>query len=285
MLEQADKDFLTGLYRRESLDDILGTLIKESSSKNRNFSIALIDLDRFKKFNDRFGHLFGDAILKYAASMLRLTFYEKPLYLFRYGGDEFVVVFPDTEYGEAFNFLRQCVHNMSRRPFLFKNRFFRIAISSGIASFPQDAQTRETLLQKADEAMYFSKRHGSNFVTVAGKLHYLNIRNSFLIIASILAVFWLLFVAYKFVFREAIHQKLREFKTVRFVTKPENLDVIILKDGSIFEGRVLEETERNIIFSLYLKKGEGFSTFDKSDIAKVKLRLRKSPPEKSQEQD
>ena len=184
------KDSLTGCYLREGLDLLLRQLITDSNENKRVFSVALIDLDHFKKFNDKFGHLFGDEVLKYTASVLGLTFYLDPYNLFRYGGDEFVAVFPDVEPNEAFHLLRHCVHNMKHRQFLFKNRLYKITISTGISGYPYDGETPEGLIQKADEAMYYSKRHGRNLVTLAGKIKYLKWRNFIVMTTSIFIIAW-----------------------------------------------------------------------------------------------
>lgn len=86
MFEQVQKDYLTGFFLRESLNTFLEKLISYSTVNKERFSLVLIDLDKFKKFNDTYGHSFGDEILKYVASMLRLSFPENPFYFFRYGG-------------------------------------------------------------------------------------------------------------------------------------------------------------------------------------------------------
>ena len=124
MLEEAQKDFLTGFYLRESLKPFLEKLMLDSSIKKRHFSVALIDLDHFKRFNDKFGHNFGDEILKYAVSTIRLTFQGIQSYFFRYGGDEFIVVFPEKGPRETFNLIRKCSYNLNHRLFLYKNKFY-----------------------------------------------------------------------------------------------------------------------------------------------------------------
>lgn len=268
------KDSLTGCYLRESLDLLLRQLITDSNKNKRVFSVALIDLDHFKKFNDKFGHLFGDEVLKYTASVLGLTFYMDPYHLFRYGGDEFVAVFPDVEPGEAFHLLRHCVHNMKHRQFLFKNRLYKIAISTGISGYPYDGGTPEELIQKADQAMYYSKRHSCNLVTLAGKIRYLRWRNFIVITTSIFIIAWSAFVLYQLKLKKIIAPSLAQIKNIKIITRPRNLDAIILKDGTIFEGRILEETKDKVILSLYLQKGEGRSTFDRSDIERIERRTK-----------
>lgn len=275
MLDQAQKDYLTGLYLRGALNTLLGKLISDAKLNKKDFSIALIDLDRFKKFNDKYGHPFGDEILKYASSILRLTFYTGTHHLFRYGGDEFIVVFPESGPKEAFHLLRQCVHNIIHRPFLFKNRFYKITISCGIAGFPHDGGRPEELIHNADKAMYFSKRHGHNLATLADKIRYLRLRNFFVIVGSFCILFWFFFVMYKVFLKNIIDPKIRQIRSIKIVTEPKDLDSIILKTGIIFKGHIVEETEDKVILKLYLEKGEGLSAFDKSDIAKIKYGSKK----------
>ena len=188
MPEELRRDGLTGFFVREELVLFLARLMAGAGEGEKGFSIALIDIDHFKKFNDKHGHLFGDEILKYATSTLRLTFYEGQCSFFRYGGDEFIAVFPGKDPKEAQGLIRQCHTNLFRRPCLSGNKLYRVMISCGIAGFPSDAKTPEELIQKADEAMYFSKRNGRNTTTVLGKIPYLRLRKTFMQIGGLF--FW-----------------------------------------------------------------------------------------------
>lgn len=270
MLDQSQKDYLTGFYLRGSLSALLEKLVVDARLNKKDFSIVLVDLDHFKKFNDKFGHPFGDEILKYAASVLRLTFYTGTRYLFRYGGDEFIIVLPERDQKEAFHLLRQCTYNIIHRPFLFKNKFYRITISCGIASFPYDGDRPEKLIYNADKAMYFSKRHGHNFITLAGKIGYLRLRNFFLMLGSTCILLWFLFVIYDVFLKNIIEPKIRQIKYIGIVTEPRDVDSIILKTGIIFKGHIVEETEDKVILKLYLDEGEGLCVFDRSEIMKIR---------------
>ena len=168
-LNDSQKDFLTGFYTREHL---ISTLLKRAIDANlhkEKFSILLVDIDHFKKINDKYGHLWGDEFLKYVASTLRLTLEDKGL-IFRYGGDEFVVLFSTPDSKQAFMLAKQFNVVMRRRPFLFNGRLFKITISCGLATYPDDAQGAEELLKESDKALYFSKRYGRNTTTQAGKI-------------------------------------------------------------------------------------------------------------------
>lgn len=266
MLEQTQIDSLTGCFVRGALSPFLERLIIESRTRGKSFSMALIDLDHFKKFNDKFGHIFGDEILKYVTSTLRMTFSEQQSNFFRYGGDEFIGAFIDNEPKEILRLLRQCNYNLVHRPFLFRNKFYRITLSCGIVSFPFDGKTIEELIKKADEAMYLSKRYGRNRVTLASRIKYLKLVRIFILIGSIGIIFCSMFIAYIRIIQPTVNQ----IKNIEIVTKSKKLDAIILKSGMVFEGRILTETEDKVTLNLYLDKGEGLMTFNKPEIAQIR---------------
>ena len=277
MPEELRKDGLTGFFVREELVLFLARLMAGVKEGEKGFSIALIDLDHFKKFNDKYGHLFGDEILKYATSTLRLTFYESQCSFFRYGGDEFIAVFPGKEPKEAQSLIRQCHYNLFRRPCLFENKFYRVMISCGIAGFPSDAKTPEELIQKADEAMYFSKRNGRNTTTVLSQIPYLKTRKTFMQIGGLFLLAVAFVVLYQLSFKKIIKPTLGQIEKLKIVTKPENLDTIILKNGVVFEGQVLSETPEKVVFNLYMDRGEGRTVLDQSEIAQIKYAPKTSP--------
>lgn len=270
MLQNAPKDCLTGFYLRDSLHPYLESLIVTDTAQKKNFSLALIDLDRFKKFNDKYGHAFGDEVLKYVTGTMRLTFSEIPCHLFRYGGDEFIAVLPDKDLKETYRLLQRCSYNLAHRPFLFKNKLYKITISCGIAGFPCDAAGAEKLIQMADKAMYFSKRHGRNYIAPVNRIAYLKLRRLFALIASICVIIFSGLLAYRLSFNRLIQPAWSQIKTIRVSAKPEKLDMIILKTGVVCEGRIISETADKVIVELYLEKGQGRVTFNKSEIAQIK---------------
>ncbi|MDP3732408.1 MAG: GGDEF domain-containing protein [Candidatus Omnitrophota bacterium] len=270
MLEQMQKDGLTGFFTRENLSPLLEKLLLEAKMGQKKFSLALIDLDRFKKFNDKFGHIFGDEILKYATSTLRLTFSMDQCSFFRYGGDEFIGVFPGKEPKEILRLGQQCNYNLLHRPFLYANKFYKITMSCGISCFPTDATTADELIKKADEAMYFSKRSGRNLTTLASMIKYLKFRRVVLMIASSIIILYSVFLFYKLSFKKIIQPVVRQIQNIKITTKPVTLDTVILKSGAVLEGNIVYEDENKVIFNLYLKKGEGVTNFNKSEIARIK---------------
>jgi len=270
MIEQVQKDHLTGFFLREAFDSFLKKIIDESESKGKSFSMALIDLDKFKRYNDKFGHLFGDEVLKYAAGIFRMTFYGDPCYYYRYGGDEFIIIFPDIESQEASNFLHQCIYNTFQQPFLFKKNFYKVTMSFGVASYPHDGKTRDELVRKADEAMYYSKHAGTNQVTLASDLSRLKMRKWAVVLSVIASVLLVGAITYKFIFKTVINPALQGVKNIKIVTKPGDLDVIILKNGSLYEGRINKETDDMVELDLYMEKGQGTMTFTREEVLRIK---------------
>jgi len=272
MLEDKHKDHLTGFYRRESLKPFLEKILLDAESKNKAFSIALIDLDHLKRYNDKFGHSFGDLILKYVAGTLRLSLQQEDFYGFRYGGDEFVMVFPDRESDQSSKLLRRCTRNLATRPFLFNNKLFKITVSCGIAAFPYSGKAVWQLLEKADRAMYFSKRHGRNFIAQASKLPHLQLYSIVALLTSLCIILFSAFALYTQLFDPYIQPIKKKIKNIKFTARTKGLDILVLEDGTVFRGHILKETADNVIFSLDLKEGEGNLIFDKSEIKEIKRR-------------
>jgi len=270
MLDQAEKDFLTDCYAKSELLPFLDETISNSKKKNIPFSIALIDLDRFKKLNYKFGHLYGDDILKYVASTVRLTLEDKG-YLFRYGGDEFVAVFPEKSSKEAAQLARQCRSNLAHRPFLYKEKLHKITISVGIADFPKDGNTKYELISRADKAMYMSKNYGRNLVTEAHRITYIRWRNTALAIASVAIVSLTLHVMSGYGLLGFFERMVRSVQDVKVVSESDDIVTIIKKDGTIFEGRILAETDDSVIINFKLDKGFASMNIDKDEIAQIKF--------------
>ena len=277
MVEESQKDYLTGFSLRDRLYLFLKELIADAKLNKKHFSILLIDIDHFKKYNDKFGHLFGDDILEYVADIFPVFFPKENC--FRYGGDEFVVLLTDKNPKEAFYLASQLKHNMVERPFLFEGKSynaFKITFSCGIASFPSDGQTVTELLKKADEAMYFSKRHGRDLITIASKMKYIRFRNMLLLLIGVGALVIALSTLYLSPFRKPIHRIIRDIGDIRITAKQRGLDIIVLKNGDILKGEILEETEKKLMLRIHLKGGMGSLVLQRSEIAEIKYATEKS---------
>jgi diguanylate cyclase (GGDEF)-like protein len=130
--------------------------------------MILLDLDNFKNFNDVFGHEVGDRILRQFAKTLAATMREANLAA-RYGGDEFIVILPDTSAKSCalvVERIRQAVMSMVV-PSTLEKPLPPLTVSAGVVAFPEHGHTLEEIVEAADKAMYESKRRGGNCVTVA----------------------------------------------------------------------------------------------------------------------
>jgi diguanylate cyclase (GGDEF)-like protein len=130
--------------------------IERSKRFSRNLSLMILDIDKFKYYNDTYGHIFGDKIIKSVARSLIETI-RKIDFVARYGGDEFVIVMPETEKSMA-NILAERLQKKFSQDYFKDNEFqIKISVSIGIASFPNDAKNADELMHIADLALYRAK--------------------------------------------------------------------------------------------------------------------------------
>lgn len=157
-------DYLTGLPNFRSLSERFDNEIKRATRYRRLLSLVMFDLDGFKEINDRFGHLVGNAALKHVAGLVR-GFVRETDVVGRFGGDEFMVLLPETPKHTAEGLAAQIRALICGTPLYWEQSGpLRLTISLGMASFPRDARTAETLMAEADGAMYSAKRAGRNQV-------------------------------------------------------------------------------------------------------------------------
>lgn len=160
----AIKDGLTGLHLRRFLLDRMTEELPRQLRRKQELSLVMIDLDHFKKYNDKFGHIAGDIVLKTLGTIL-LEMFDKPGNIIcRYGGEEFVIFLPDCPKEQAKNLAERLRKTVAEKQIVLRREKTNITISAGIACFPADAQIKEELIQRADEAMYQAKRKGRNRV-------------------------------------------------------------------------------------------------------------------------
>lgn len=166
-IELAVTDGLTGLHNRRYLDNHLKTLFNRAAARARPLSVCITDIDRFKSVNDTYGHDAGDEILREFARRIRSTVRGADLAC-RYGGEEFVVVMPDTDAGSAASIAERLRGIIEAGPFtLPSGGVLNITASLGIASFADGVDTPEQLLKNADRALYEAKNGGRNRVVAA----------------------------------------------------------------------------------------------------------------------
>ncbi len=164
---QMTEDSLTGLYNHSFTENEIEREINRADRTHRYFSLAMIDLDFFKAVNDTYGHGVGDEVLRSLSYLLKKRLRLTDV-IGRYGGEEFLVVMPETSIEDAVCLINEIKDSFSAMPFFNPEdeRVFYVTLSAGIASFPE-CHTREELMTLADQALYQAKEKGRNQVVCA----------------------------------------------------------------------------------------------------------------------
>jgi len=162
-MELALTDALTGLHNRRHFETHLKALIARYGEAERDIALLLFDIDRFKGINDTFGHDAGDDVLKEFAVRLRKAVRGFDL-VARLGGEEFVVVMPETDAALANEAAERVRHDVESAPFQARGAAIEVTVSVGVARFRGRGDTIDGMLKRADEALYRAKRSGRNRV-------------------------------------------------------------------------------------------------------------------------
>lgn len=161
LAEQASKDGLTGLYNQRTFYEYLRTELSRSQRRADTFTLCYFDLDNFKKANDTHGHIFGDQVLTNVATAIKQILRDEDIGA-RYGGDEFCIILPNASSEDAKKVCKRLISTFSKI-----DPDCIVTMSIGLAEFiPDSGIDTDSLIKRADKAMYLSKKQSGHYITV-----------------------------------------------------------------------------------------------------------------------
>ncbi len=160
MGEKVHEDHLTGILNRRGLDSAFEREAARSARHQVPLCFALLDIDNFKQLNDTHGHKVGDDALVYLVESVKDTTRPEDV-VSRYGGEEFVILLPNTNLEEGVQILSRIRRNLTKKFFLHENKRLLITFSAGVAQF-RSGESQESIFKRADEALYRAKKGGKN---------------------------------------------------------------------------------------------------------------------------
>ena len=169
MQELASRDGLTGVYNRQYFQTRLDMELKAAQKENYPLSLAIYDIDHFKRFNDTFGHLFGDKVLKAIVDAVSSSLRKNDI-IARFGGEEFIILFPRTSLNEAYEKVESLRRMISQHMIKDDLVTASVTVSFGVSCFNECALSEGELLRTADDALYDAKAAGRNCIKVARRL-------------------------------------------------------------------------------------------------------------------
>jgi diguanylate cyclase (GGDEF)-like protein len=161
------RDSLTGLYNRKHLMETLDKEVSRSQRHNHSFSFLVVDIDHFKKYNDTYGHLAGDEVLRRLASVFTGSIRSSD-YAARYGGEEFIIILPETGIEQGVEAAERIRTKVAEEAFAGEGELIKVTISVGVSSYPENGEDAESVIRNADAALYEAKELGRNRVVLAG---------------------------------------------------------------------------------------------------------------------
>jgi diguanylate cyclase (GGDEF)-like protein len=162
--KEVNLDHLTKVFNRKTLIEDVNKLIEMNQTSTEGFAVVIIDLDDFKLINDKNGHLAGDKVLIYIAKLLK-TLVRSGSKVYRFGGEEFIIVLNRAGLEEAKIVADRVVSAIAKNKLKFKSNIITVTASLGVTQFKQ-GDTYETLFQRADKAMYAAKSKGKSRVEI-----------------------------------------------------------------------------------------------------------------------
>ena len=269
-LLNARKDYLTDFYTRESLFPMLEKMTVEASKHGAHFSLIILDLDHFKAFNDRYGHLHGDSALKHVSAVINRSLANVDNAIFRFGGDEFVILFPNKTAKDTMKLADTLQKAIMIDRFLLFGQSFKFSFSAGLASSATDGRTVEELLTNADKAMYVSKKRGRGRTVQYSKMYIHEIKNA--ATKTIIFFVTIALAAYSvYFFRNDILEALTNIKSVQIIMlKGNKSDVVYLKKGGVVKGVITRESKDEVELQLVLDEGNGSVIIKRANIRDIK---------------
>ena len=157
------RDGLTGAFNHKHFQEKLIKELQRAKRSGNPFSLLMFDIDHFKGFNDNYGHQTGDRVLKHISEIIMNNVRSIDTFA-RYGGEEFIIILPDTEKKDAISVAEKLRVIIEKKPLIIKENIYSVTISIGCAIFPFDGEDKDTLISKADKALYKAKQDGRNLV-------------------------------------------------------------------------------------------------------------------------
>jgi len=163
--EAAHQDYLTGALNRRGMHEALEREFSRADRHSADLCIAMMDIDHFKKINDHLGHVTGDEALTYFVKIIKDVLRTTDV-IARYGGEEFIIILPATPEEEAVSVIARVQRELTKNFFMHKNERVLITFSAGVAQ-RKPGETPESLIPRADAALYIAKQNGRNQVIAA----------------------------------------------------------------------------------------------------------------------
>lgn len=167
--EMAKKDGLSKVYNRQYFNQFYPSLINEVEGLGDDLTVAMMDIDHFKSVNDTYGHLAGDEVIKMVANVYKKYAERYDATAVRYGGEEFLLIFRNIRIDEAYSILKQVQTEISSTVVRFEDYEINVNVSIGVASYRETCEDIDEVIDRADQAMYFSKENGRGMIVIDGR--------------------------------------------------------------------------------------------------------------------